>query len=57
MCVPDSKKFLNDIKSQISTVTDKIPLATLSDVSQTIQEVQGNFTEFTPAIQVIELIR
>lgn len=57
VCVPDSKQFLNDIKSQISSVTDEIPLETLSAVSEQVRLLQGNITKYAPDVEKYESIR
>lgn len=55
--VASSKTFLNDIKTQISSVTDEIPLAALSSVSERIEQMQSEINRLTPQILHQDSIR
>lgn len=57
VCVTGSKTFLNDIKTQISSVTDEIPLAALSNVSERIEQMQSEINRLTPRILHLDSIR
>lgn len=59
MCVrvTGSKTFLDNIKTQISSVTEEIPLDALSDVSQSIEQVQSEINRLAPQILHIDSIR
>ncbi|XP_042358223.1 prominin-2 [Plectropomus leopardus] len=55
--VQSSKQQLNDIKSQISQVTNDIPLSALMNVSDTLNELQKEIDRITPEAERIEHIR
>lgn len=57
VCVLESKQLLNDIKTQISSVEDEIPLSYLADVSATLDQVQSEIDKYTPDVKSIESIR
>lgn len=53
----ESKMQLDDIKAQISQVTDEIPLSFLTDVMETLDQVRREITMATPQVEQAELIR
>lgn len=55
--VPESKKFLENIRTQISSVPKVVPLEPLSIVSQNIQYAQDNITKYAPEAQKIDSTR
>lgn len=57
MCVLESKRLLNDIKTQISSIEDQIPLSSLADVSASLDQVQSDIDKYIPDVQSIESIR
>lgn len=52
-----SKRQLDDIKAQISQVTDEIPLSVLTDVMGTLDQVQREISVLTPQAERAEYIR
>ncbi|KAJ8418110.1 hypothetical protein AAFF_G00138190 [Aldrovandia affinis] len=52
--VESVKQQLEDIKAQISQVTNDIPLSTLTEVSVKLQEVQGYIDEYSPEVEKAE---
>lgn len=55
--VQSSKQQLDDIKTQISQVTNDIPLSALTNVSDTLDQLQGEIDKITPEAQRAERIR
>ncbi|KAA8583823.1 hypothetical protein FQN60_015031 [Etheostoma spectabile] len=55
--VQSSKQLLGGIKTQISEVTNDIPLSNLTKVSETLNQVQGEIGMVTPAVERAEYIR
>nr|XP_046257014.1 prominin-2 [Scatophagus argus] len=55
--VQNSKQLLGDIETQISQVTSDIPLSSLKDVSETLDQVQREIDRLTPEAQRAEHIR
>lgn len=53
----DSKAQLDDIKAQISQVTDEIPLYFLTDVMETLDGVHREIGMVTPQVEQAERIR
>lgn len=57
MCVLESKELLNDIKKQISSFEDEIPLSSLADLSASLDQVQSEIDKYTPDVKSVESIR
>lgn len=55
--VTGSKTFLDNIKTQISSVAEEIPLDALSDASQSIEQAQSEINRLAPQILHIDSIR
>ncbi|XP_076599989.1 prominin-2 [Chaetodon auriga] len=55
--VQNSKQLLGDIEKQISQVTNDIPLSALTNVSDTLDQVQREIVKVTPEIEKVEQIR
>ncbi|KAK5853993.1 hypothetical protein PBY51_015098 [Eleginops maclovinus] len=55
--VQSSKKLLGDIKTQISQVTDDIPLSSLTNVLDFLGQLQSEMVKYTPEIERAEEIR
>lgn len=55
--VQSSKQQLSEIETQISKVTNDIPLTALTDVNRTLNQVQGDISRVTPVIDKAEHIR
>lgn len=55
--VPDSKRFLDDIESQLSSVAAELPLGSLSNVSKNIEGLQSEISKYTPDAENIDAIR
>ncbi|XP_041645852.1 prominin-2 [Cheilinus undulatus] len=55
--VQSSKTLLDDIKAQLSQITNDIPLSTLDDISGTLDGVQRDFDKLTPQVVEGERIR
>lgn len=53
----DSQQRLDEIKTQVSQVTNDIPLSALTNVSKTLEQVQKDISRFTPEIERAEHIR
>lgn len=52
-----SKQQLGDIKTQISQVTNDIPLSALTNVSDTLGQLQREINKITPEAEWVEHIR
>lgn len=55
--VTGSRTFLDQIKTQISSVTEEIPLDALSNVSESIEQAQSEINRLAPQILHIDSIR
>ncbi|KAM9344897.1 prominin-2 [Symphorus nematophorus] len=55
--VQNSKKQLDDMKAQISQVTNDIPLSALTNVMETLQLYQKEISTVTPQLEKVEHIR
>ncbi|XP_078032302.1 prominin-2 isoform X3 [Epinephelus lanceolatus] len=55
--VQSSKQQLGDIKTQISQVTNDIPLSALTNVSDTLGQLQREINKITPEAERVEHIR
>ncbi|KAM9847637.1 prominin-2 [Aulostomus maculatus] len=55
--VQTSKRVLDRIKTQISRVTDDVPLAELNDVLDSVNRVEAEITKVTPDLERAEHIR
>lgn len=55
--VENSQQRLDEIKTQVSQVTNDIPLSALTNVSKTLEQVQKDISKFTPEIERAEHIR
>ncbi|XP_054456485.1 prominin-2 [Anoplopoma fimbria] len=55
--VQSSKQLLGDIQTQISQVTNDIPLSDLASVSETLNQLQREIVSITPEIERAEHIR
>ncbi|XP_041803369.1 prominin-2 [Chelmon rostratus] len=55
--VQNSKQLLGDIETQISQVTNDIPLSALTNVSGTLDQVQREIVRVTPVLERAEYIR
>lgn len=55
--VQDSKQLLGDIKTQISQVSEEIPLSGLADVSRTLDQLHTEIGRLTPELERAERIR
>ncbi|KAF3708254.1 Prominin-1-A Prominin-like protein 1 [Channa argus] len=55
--VESSKQQLADIKTQISQVSSKIPLSTLTNVSSILNQAQTQISVVTPEVKKAEFIR
>ncbi|XP_070696693.1 prominin-2 [Pempheris klunzingeri] len=55
--VQNSKQLLDDIKSQISQITNDIPLSALSNASATLNQAQKEISKVTPEVERAEHIR
>uniref|UniRef100_A0A8C9Y3W9 Prominin-1-A-like n=1 Tax=Sander lucioperca TaxID=283035 RepID=A0A8C9Y3W9_SANLU len=55
--VQSSQQMLGEIKTQISQLTNDIPLSDLTKVSETLNQVQREIGRFTPAVERAEYIR
>lgn len=53
----DSKQRLDEIKTQVAQATNDIPLSALTNVSKTLEQVQGDVIKVTPEIKRVEHIR
>lgn len=52
-----SKQLLDDIKTQISQVTDDVPLAGLTNVLESLNKVEKEIDKVTPDVEWAEHIR
>lgn len=52
-----SKQLLGNIKTQISQVTNDIPLSSLTDLMVSLDQVQSQMFKYTPEIERAEEIR
>jgi len=57
LCFLGSKQLLGNIKTQISQVTNEIPLSVLTNVSETLNLLQREISKVTPEIKRAEHIR
>ena len=57
MCSLGSKQMLEDIKKQISQVTNDIPLSTLTNVSEILNQLQREIGNVTPHVERAEYYR
>lgn len=57
MCFLGSKQLLGDIKTQISKVTNDIPLSTLDNFSGNLNQVQEEIGRVTSEVERAERIR
>lgn len=57
MCFLGSKQLLGDIKTQISKVTNDIPLSTLDNLSGNLNQVQEEIGRVTSEVERAERIR
>lgn len=57
LCFTESKKALNDIKKQISQVTNGKYLSALDEAAGTLDQVERTVGEFTPHAERAEYIR
>lgn len=55
--VQNSKQVLGNIKTQISQITDKIPLSALTNVSESLNHLQREIGKVTPEVERAEGIR
>ncbi|TNN71786.1 Prominin-1-A [Liparis tanakae] len=55
--VQSSKQLLDNIETQISQVTNEIPLSALTNVSETLNLLQGEISKVAPEIKRAEHIR
>ncbi|KAI4813157.1 hypothetical protein KUCAC02_024505 [Chaenocephalus aceratus] len=55
--VQSSKQLLGNIKTQISQVTNDIPLSSLTDLMGSLDQVQSQMFKYTPEIERAEEIR
>ncbi|XP_037638459.1 prominin-2 [Sebastes umbrosus] len=55
--VQNSKQVLGNIKTQISRITDKIPLSALTNVSESLNHLQREIGKVTPEVERAESIR
>lgn len=53
----DSKQVLGNIKTQISRITDEIPLSALTNVSESLNHLQREIGKVTPEVERAEGIR
>lgn len=55
--VQSSMDLLDDIQTQVSQITNDIPLSTLDDISESLDRLQRDIDNFTPQVQDAEHIR